>query len=91
MNDDDEEEEEEEEEGGGLRDPVRACKMYVQKRGKCCRVRAKGNGLYLSPHPPHSSGDGLYLKAGRTLYDGRGLLHGPNSPVKDIPLLYLLL
>ena len=73
---------------GLLRDPIRACKLYVQKRGKCCRVRQSGNGLYLSPYPPNrSSGDGLFLQAGGTLYDGRG----SNSPLRNIPIMNILL
>ena len=85
----------EKEEGGAglpLRDPIRACKLYVQKGGKCCRVRQSGNGLYLSPYPTNrSSGDGLFLRAGGTLYDGRGLLLGSNSPFQNIPILNILL
>jgi len=36
-------------------------------------------------------GDGLYLKRDRKLYDGSGLLLGPNSPFKNVPILGLLL
>jgi len=36
-------------------------------------------------------GDALYLKRERKLYDGSGLLLGPNSPFKNIPILGLLL
>ena len=36
-------------------------------------------------------GDGLFLKHGSNIYDGRGLLLGKNSPFKNIPILGLLL
>ena len=36
-------------------------------------------------------GDGLYLKKNGKMYDGRGLLLGPNSPFKNIPILSMLL
>ena len=36
-------------------------------------------------------GDGLFVKQGSQIYDGRGLLLGKNSPFKNIPILGLLL
>ena len=36
-------------------------------------------------------GDGLYLKKEGKIYDGKGLLLGPNSPFKNIPILGMLL
>ena len=53
----------------------------------------KGNGLYLTPHRRLSGlhGDGLYLKRGSTIQEGSGLILGPNSPFKNIPILNLLL
>ena len=54
----------------------------------------KGNGLYLTPHRgglPGIHGDGLYLKRGSTIQEGSGLILGPNSPFKNIPILNLLL
>ena len=44
----------------------------------------KGKGL-------KSYGDGLYLKQGGKLYDGKGLLLGPNSPFANIPILGAIL
>ena len=54
---------------------------------------AKGRGLYLSPQPhfPGNYGNGLFIKSGSQISDGSGLLLGPNSPFKNIPLLNLLL
>ena len=36
-------------------------------------------------------GNGLYLMKQGGLYDGRGLILGPNSPFKDIPILGMIL
>ena len=73
--------------------------LYLVKSGHCVKVEpVKGNGLYLTPHRGGSSsslsgvhGDGLYLKRGSTIQDGSGLILGPNSPFKNIPILNLLL
>ena len=54
----------------------------------------KGNGLRLTPNNRVGVyGDGLYLKRGSQIYDGRDgrLLLGRNSPFKNIPILNLLL
>ena len=51
----------------------------------------KGKGLYLRPHRvgiiPTSYGDGLFLKHGQDIHDGKGLILGANSPFKNIPIL----
>ena len=71
--------------------------LYLRKSGHCVKVRpVKGNGLYLTPHRGGDffagvQGDGLYLKRGSTIQDGSGLILGPNSPFKNIPILNLLL
>ena len=70
--------------------------LYLHKSGHCVKVEpVKGNGLYLTPHRggslPGVYGDGLYLKRGSTIQDGSGLILGPNSPFKNIPILNLLL
>ncbi|MCH2421445.1 MAG: hypothetical protein MK215_05870 [Candidatus Poseidoniia archaeon] len=67
--------------------------LYLHKSGHCVKVEPiKGNGLYLTPHRRLGrGGDGLYLKRGSTIQDGSGLLLGPNSPFKNIPILNLLL
>ena len=51
-------------------------------------------GLYLGP----ASGkgfetvrNGLYLTKQSGLYDGRGLILGPNSPFKNIPIFGMIL
>lgn len=66
--------------------------LYLKKGGRVCCVKSKGRGLYLSPGAlPNAYGDGLYLKSGRRFYDGSGLILGPNSPFKNVPLLGMLL
>ena len=75
---------------------VRSCGngMYLHKAGHCVKIRpTKGKGLELIPsrRPVGIFGDGLYLKHGSHIYDGRGLLLGKNSPFKNIPLIGLLL
>ena len=70
--------------------------LYLQKKGCTARIQfVKGNGLYLSPHPhivDPIDGNGLYFKGdGNQVYEGEGLILGPNSPFKNIPLLGLIL
>ena len=74
--------------GSGLRDPVKSCKVYVQKKGKCYRVQKKGKGFFLShQNSIPNVGTGLFLRQGRNVYNGDGLLLGRNSPFKNIPVL----
>ena len=79
--------------GSGLRDPVKSCKVYVQKKCKCYRVqKTKGDGFYLSRHSRIPSvGNGLFLRHGRNVYNGEGLLFGRISPFKNVPILGWLL
>lgn len=67
--------------------------LYLQKKGCTAKVHlVKGNGLYLTPHPHVVvDGNGLYFINDDRVYSGKGLLLGPNSPFKNIPLLGLLL
>ena len=71
-------------------DNINGSGLYLHKSGHCVKVEAvKGNGLYLTPHSRLAGvyGDGLYLKRGSSIYDGRGLLLGPQSPFKNILIL----
>lgn len=79
--------------GSGLHDLVKSGKMYIQKKGKCYHMqKCSGDGLYLTPHHPIPQvGNGLFLRHGGTIYDGKGLVLGPNSPFKNIPILGWLL
>ena len=68
--------------------------LYLKKGGLVNRVETDGRGLYLSPYKGkglNSYGDGLYLKQGGNIYDGEGLLLGPNSPFANIPILGAIL
>ena len=50
-----------------------------------CLTETKGEWLYLGPASGkgfETVGNGLYLMKKGGLYDGRGLLLGPNSPFK---------
>ena len=68
--------------------------LYLKKGGLVSQVETDGQGLYLKPFKGkglQSYGDGLYLKQGGKLYDGKGLLLGPNSPFANIPILGAIL
>ena len=68
--------------------------LYLKKGGLVSQVETDGCGLYLKPYKGkglQSYGDGLYLKQGGKLYDGKGLLLGPNSPFANIPILGAIL
>ena len=68
--------------------------LYLKKGGLVSQVETDGHGLYLKPYKGKglkSYGDGLYLKQRGKLYDGKGLLVGPNSPFANIPILGAIL
>ena len=68
--------------------------LYLKKGGCVSQVETDGHGLYLKPYKGkglQSHGDGLYLKQRAKLYDGKGLLLGPNSPSANIPILEAIL
>ena len=68
--------------------------LYLKKGGLVSQVETDGEGLYLKPYKGKGLigyGDGLYLKQGGKLYDGKGLLLGPNSPFANIPILGAIL
>ena len=68
--------------------------LYLKKGGCVSQVETDDHGLYLKPYKGkglQSYGDGLYLKQGGKLYDGKGLLLGPNSPFANIPILGAIL
>ena len=82
---------------GGVKKAVSGSGLYLQKRehgNNAARIQlVKGNGLYLTLHPPIVvDGHGLFLKGeDHHVYGGEGLILGPNSPFKNIPLLGLIL
>ena len=68
--------------------------IYLNTRGKNYKIVQQGHGLYLKPYQGsglNGFGEGLYLKRGNGFVNGEGLILGPDSPFKNIPLLGLLL
>ena len=59
--------------------------LYLKKGSGVCRIETDGKVLYLGPASGkwfETVGNVLYLMKHGGLYDGRGLLLGPNSPLK---------
>ena len=69
------------------------CRLYLQKDGHCFNVHKNGREISFTSRPQISgvNGNGLYLRTGKTVYNGEGLLLGPNSPFKGIPIISWLL
>ena len=68
--------------------------LYLKKEGSVCRIETDGEGQYLgstSVKRFETVWNGLYLMKQGGLYDGRGLILGPNSPFKNIPILGMIL
>ena len=68
--------------------------LYLKKRSDVCRIETDGEGLYLgtkSGKGCETVGNGLYLMKQGGLYDGRGLIIGPHTPFKNIPILRMIL
>ena len=68
--------------------------MYLKKGSDECRIETDGEGLYLGPTSGkgfETVGNGLYLMKQGELYDSSGLILGPNSPIKNIPILGMIL
>ena len=68
--------------------------MYLKKGSGVCRIETDGEGLYLRPASGkgfETIGNGLCLMKQGGLYDGRGIILGPNSPFKNIPIIGMIL
>ena len=68
--------------------------LYLKKGDLVSQVETDGEGLYVKPYKGKALkgyDEGLYLKQGGKLYDGKGLLLGPNSPFGNIPILGAIL
>ena len=69
-------------------------RTYLQKNGRCFNVHRDGSGLHIAPRPMLagvSENDGLYIRVGSRVYDGRGLLLGPRRPFRNNPILKWIL
>ena len=80
---------------GAVERLVKGSGFYLHKHNNWYKVTpsSKGKGLYLTPRPPFRGtyGDGLFVKRGREITAGEGIIFGANSPFKNIPLLNLIL
>ena len=68
--------------------------MGCISRSGVCRIVTDGEGLYLGPRSGkrfEAVGNGLYLIKQGGLYDGRGLILGPKSQLKNSLILGLIL
>jgi len=68
--------------------------LYLKKGSNIARVETDDQGLYLKPYKGSGLvmlGNGLYLKQGDQIISSEGLLLGPNSLLKNIPVLGWLL
>ena len=65
--------------------------LFLSRKGYgTAQLTFHGEGLLLSPVKEHNI-TGFYLKHGPHVYKGKGLLLGPNSPFRNIPLIGLIL
>ena len=67
--------------------------MHLKKGGRVSQIKTDGEGLYLGPASVkgfETVGNDLYLMKQGGLYDGRGLIVGPNSPFKNILILGMI-
>ena len=68
--------------------------LYLKNGGRVCQTETDGSGLYLGPKNGkgfETVGNGFYLMKQGGLYDERGLIVGPNSSFKNIPILGMIL
>ena len=68
--------------------------LYLRNGGRECQTETDGYGLYLGPTSDkgfETVRNGLYLMKQGGLYDGRGLILGPNSRFENIPILGMIL
>jgi len=68
--------------------------LCLKKGSNIARAEIDGQALYLKPFKGSGLGmvgDGLYLKQGGQIISGEGLLLGPDSLLKNIPVLGWLL
>ena len=67
--------------------------LYLKKGGRVCQIETDGSEVYLGPTSGtgfETVANGLYLMKQGVLYDGIGLILGPNSPFKNIHILGMI-
>ena len=79
---------------GAVEKAVSGNGLFLGKRGYGISAKIdfnkEDNGITLTPVEGDSY-DGLYLKHNGQVYQGKGILLGPKSPFKNIPILGLIL
>ena len=68
--------------------------LYLRQGGRVCQIESDGSGLYLGPTSGkgfETVGNGLYLMKQGGLYDGRELILGPKSTIKNILIQGMIL
>ena len=68
--------------------------LYLKKGSGVCRIETEWEGLYLRPASGkgfETVGNGIYLMKQGGLYDDRGLILGPKSSFKNIPIRGMIL
>ena len=79
---------------GAVEKAVSGNGLFLGKRGygtaKIDFVKGENGKIVLTPVKAENH-QGLYLKHNGQVYQGKGLLLGPNSPFKNIPILGLIL
>ena len=68
--------------------------LNLKKEGPVCHIETNGSRLYLGPTSSNgfkTVGIGIYFMKLGGLYDCRGLILGPNSPFKNIPIPGMIL
>jgi len=69
-------------------------RLHIKKGGCMCEVETDGKRVLLEPADGKSLkklGNGLYLRKEGKIYDRKGLLLGAQSPLKNIPILGMIL
>jgi len=78
----------------GIEKAIKGTGLYMKRGGSMCSVETEGKGLYLRKvtTPRGITGNGLYHRTPTGYVTvGKGLILGPNSPFKNIPLLGAIL
>ena len=69
-------------EGSGFRHPLPGCHVILHKNGHSSMVQTNGQDLKLTPHPKLKTKDGVYVRAGSSLYDGQDV-----GVLEEVPIL----